>query len=59
MTSAQVGEFLFTASTSTDGFVESLYSIITDNFGVVLTFTAGIIVWFIAKKWIFGGARKV
>jgi len=46
-------------ASSTSDFIDAFQTILTANYGVVLTFAAGILVWFIAKKWIFGGARKV
>lgn len=52
MTSAEV------ASTTT-GFITSFQTILSDNIALVLTFAAGILVWFILKKWVFGGARRV
>jgi len=44
---------------STENLISQFQTILSDNFGLVLAFAAGIIVWFILKKWVFGGARRV
>lgn len=44
---------------STVSFIDSFQTILGSNLGAVLSFAAGILVWFIVKKWIFGGARRV
>lgn len=44
---------------STNAFVASFQDILGDNLGIVLAFAAGILVWAILKKWVFGGASRV
>lgn len=46
-------------ASSTNTMINSFQDILTDNLGIVLAFSAGIVVWFIMKKYIFGGARRV
>lgn len=46
------------ASTTGD-FITSFKTILGDNLGLVLVFAAGIMVWMILKKWVFGGAHRV
>jgi len=46
-------------SSSTDSLIGSFQTILGDNLGVVLAFAAGILVWAILKKWVFGGASRV
>jgi len=40
-------------------FIADFQSQITANMGFVLAFTAGILMWFVVKKWVLGGAHKV
>jgi len=44
---------------STVSLITSFQDILGDNLGVVLAFAAGIVVWAILKKWVFGGASRV
>jgi len=46
-------------ASSTQAFIGSFTDILGDNLGIVLAFSAGIIVWVLMKKWIFGGAGRV
>jgi len=46
-------------ASSTSEFITSFKDILGDNLGLVLAFSAGIIVWVLMKKWIFGGAGRV
>lgn len=46
-------------SSSTNTMIDSFQSILSDNLALVLTFAAGIIVWAVLKKWVFGGAHRV
>lgn len=46
-------------ASSTSDFISSFQTILGDNLGLVLAFSAGIIVWVLMKKWIFGGAGRV
>jgi len=47
------------ASSSIHSLIASFKEILTDNFGIVLAFSAGILVWFILKKWVFGASHRV
>lgn len=44
---------------STNSLIDSFQTILGDNLGIVLAFAAGIVVWAILKKWVFGGASRV
>jgi len=46
-------------ASSTATLIDTWQDILSSNFGVVLAFAAGIIVWAVFKKWIFGGAHRV
>lgn len=46
-------------ASSTSDFISAIQTNITDNLGLILTFAAGILVWVVVKKWIFGGTRRV
>jgi len=46
-------------ASSTNTLIDSFQDILSSNLGLVLTFAAGIIVWAILKKWVFGGAHRV
>jgi len=46
-------------ASSTSEFITSFKDILGDNLGLVLAFSAGIIVWVLMKKWIFGGAGRI
>lgn len=46
-------------ASSTESFIESFQTILSGNLDNVLAFAAGIIVWNVAKKWIFGGSGRV
>jgi len=46
-------------ASSTNGFIDGFQDILSDNLSIVLTFAAGLLVWFVMKKWVFGGARRV
>lgn len=51
---------MITLATTT---ASSMISGITDNFGglmtVLIPFVVGILLWTIAKKWFFGGTRRI
>jgi len=44
---------------STTAFISGFQDILGDNLGLVLAFAAGILVWAVLKKWVFGGSRRV
>jgi len=46
-------------ATSTLGFISDFKEILGENFQYVLAFAAGILVWMVLKKWVFGGAHRV
>jgi len=46
-------------ASSTDSFITGFQTILGSNFGLVLAFAAGIMVWAVLKKWVFGGASRV
>jgi len=46
-------------ASSTNDLIDSFQSILSDNLSLVLVFAAGIIVWAVLKKWVFGGAHRV
>lgn len=46
-------------SSSTDSFITGFQTILGENIGAILLFSAGILVWFVMKKWVFGGAGRV
>jgi len=46
-------------ASSTADFIDQFQTILGENLGKVLLFAAGIIVFAIMKKWIFGGASRV
>jgi len=48
-----------TIASSTEAFIDNFQTLIGENLGLVLAFAAGILVWFVMKKWVFGGARRV
>lgn len=46
-------------ASSTTAFIASVQGYVDENFGVVLAFAAGIMVWMVLKKWIFGGTSRI
>jgi len=46
-------------ASSTSDFISNVQSILGDNLGLVLAFAAGIMVWMVLKKWVFGGTHRV
>jgi len=46
-------------ASSTNSFIDSVQSILGSNLGLVLAFAAGIMVWMVMKKWVFGGTHRV
>jgi len=46
-------------ASSTTAFISSFQEILGENLTLVLVFAAGILVWYVMKKWVFGGAHKV
>jgi len=44
---------------STQAFLDAVGTAIDDNIGLILVFAAGILMWGVAKKWIFGGTSRV
>lgn len=46
-------------ASTTAQFIDSVVSLVNDNIALVLVFAAGILVWFVFKKWIFGGTRRI
>lgn len=46
-------------ASSTTSFIDGFQTTLGENLGAILTFTAGILVWFVVKKWVFGGASRV
>jgi len=44
---------------TTQAFIAQVTSNINDNIGYVLAFAAGIMVWIVIKKWVFGGTSRV
>jgi len=46
-------------ASSTSAFIDSVQGYVNDNLGLVLTFAAGIMVWGVLKKWIFGGTSRI
>jgi len=46
-------------ASSTSDFIDNFETILGENLGLILTFAAGIMVWFVVKKWVFGGATRV
>jgi len=46
-------------ASSTNAFITNFKDILGDNIGLVLAFSAGIIVWFVMKKWVFGASHRV
>jgi len=46
-------------ASSTNAFIDGFKEILGENLDIVLLFSAGLLVWFIMKKWVFGGARRV
>lgn len=46
-------------ASSTTEFITSFKDILGDNLGIILAFSAGIMVWMILKKWVFGGASRI
>lgn len=43
----------------TESFLASIVTGITDNLGIVLAFAASVLVFFVLKKWVFGGTRRI
>jgi hypothetical protein len=52
MTSAEI-------ASTTDAFITNFQSILADNISYVILLSAGVLVWFIMKKWVFGSARRI
>lgn len=46
-------------ASTTEAFITAVSTSINDNIGLVLTFAAGIMVWMVLKKWVFGGTSRV
>lgn len=46
-------------ASSTNAFIDGVQTILGSNLSYVLAFAAGILVWNVLKKWIFGGTRRV
>lgn len=42
-----------------NAFIASITGYVSDNLGIVLTFTAGVLVWGLLKKYVFGGTRRI
>lgn len=40
-------------------FIGEIVDLVVANLPAVLAFAAGILVWFILKKWVFGGTRRI
>jgi len=48
-----------TIASTTAYFITSIKDYISDNLGTVLLFSAGILVWGVLKKWVFGATPRV
>lgn len=46
-------------ASSTAAFIDAIKEFTSDNLVTVLVFTAGIVLWGVLKKWIFGGSRRI
>jgi len=46
-------------ASSTQSFLDAVGTNIDENLGIILAFAAGILMWGVAKKWIFGGTSRV
>jgi len=46
-------------ASSTTAFITAIQGQISDNLVLVLTFAAGIMVWVVLKKWVFGGTHRI
>lgn len=46
-------------ASTTEDFIEAFQTILGANFGIILAFSAGILVWLVLKKWFFGGVGRV
>lgn len=42
-----------------NSFIDSITDLVNTNLGLVLGFAAAIIVWGVAKKWLFGGTARI
>jgi len=48
-----------TLASSTTDFIDNVQTFVGANLGLVLAFAAGIMVWGLLKKWIFGGTARI
>lgn len=48
-----------TLASSTAYFIDAVQDFISANLFLVLAFAAGIMVWAVLKKWIFGGTHRI
>jgi len=48
-----------TIASSTADFIDQVQTFVGANLGLVLAFAAGIMVWGILKKWVFGGTSRI
>jgi len=48
-----------TVGTFVETFIDSFVDILTDNLPIVLAFAGAILVWFVLKKWVFGGSHRI
>jgi len=46
-------------ASSTNALITSFKDVLGDNFAIILTFTAAIVVFGVFKKYFFGGAHRV
>jgi len=46
-------------ASTTQSFIDAVSTNINENIGLILVFAAGILMWGVAKKWIFGGTSRV
>jgi len=46
-------------ASSTNDLIDAIKGNVSDNLGLVLAFAAGIIVWVVMKKWVFGGTHRI
>lgn len=46
-------------ASTTQAFISEIVSVVNTNMNTVLLFTAGILFWIVAKKYIFGGTRRI
>jgi len=44
---------------STEELIDNFTTILWNNIGYILSFSAGILVWLLLKKWIFGGVKRI